>query len=77
MKKEEEKQFLGGLLIGIIIGAMIGYFTFKIVSVVANTPTQEAQVEHLDKKTIDWSKHPNKSKRAYLENLYLESSKIQ
>ena len=77
MKKEEEKQFLGGLLIGIIIGAMIGYFTFKIVSVVANTPTQEAQVEHLDKKTIDWSKHPNKSKRAYLESLYLESSKIQ
>ena len=43
MKKEqEEKQFLGGLLIGIIIGAMIGYFTFRIVSVVANTPTQEA-----------------------------------
>jgi len=78
MKKEQDdKQFLGGLLIGIILGALIGYFTFRIVSVVANTPTQEAQVEHLDKKTIDWSKHPNKSKRAYLESLYLESSKIQ
>jgi hypothetical protein len=73
MKKEqEEKQFLGGLLIGIILGAMIGYFTFRITTVIVNTPTQEVQLE---RKMIDWSKHPNKDKRDYFEVMYNNSSK--
>ena len=73
MKKEQDdKQFLGGLLIGIIIGAMIGYFTFRITTVIVNTPTQEVQLE---RKMIDWSKHPNKDKRNYFEMMYNNSSK--
>jgi hypothetical protein len=73
MKKEqEEKQFLGGLLIGIILGALIGYFTFRITTVIVNTPTQEVQLE---RKMIDWSKHPNKDKRDYFEVMYNNSSK--
>jgi predicted lipid-binding transport protein (Tim44 family) len=76
MKKEqEEKQFLGGLLIGIILGALIGYFTFRIVTAVQNTPIKEAQVEHLERKIGDWSHHPNKDKRDYLENVHKISSK--
>jgi hypothetical protein len=76
MKKEqEEKQFLGGLLIGIILGALIGYFTFRIVTAVQTTPIKEAQVEHLEKKIGDWSHHPNKDKRNYFEVMYNNSSK--
>ena len=76
MKKEqEEKQFLGGLLIGIIIGALIGYFTFRIVTAVQNSPIKEAQEEHLERKMIDWSKHPNKDKRSYFGAMYNYSSK--
>jgi predicted lipid-binding transport protein (Tim44 family) len=76
MKKEQEdKQFLGGLLIGIILGALIGYFTFRIVTAVQNTPIKEAKVEELERKMIDWSKHPNKDKRYYFEVMYNNSSK--
>ncbi len=77
MKKQQQddKQFLGGLLIGIILGALIGYFTFRIVTAVQNTPIKEAQVEHLDKKIGDWSHHPNKDKRNYFEVMYNNSSK--
>jgi predicted lipid-binding transport protein (Tim44 family) len=77
MKKEQQddKQFLGGLLIGIILGAMIGYFTFRIVTAVQNSPIKEAQEEHLERKMIDWSKHPNKDKKAYFEVMYNHSSK--
>ena len=76
MKKEqEEKQFLGGLLIGLILGALIGYFTFRIVTAVQNTPIKEAETEKLERKMIDWSKHPNKDKRDYLEGMYNNSSK--
>ena len=76
MKKEQdEKQFLGGLLIGIILGALIGYFTFRIVTAVQNTPIKEAETEKLERKMIDWSKHPNKDKRDYLEGMYNNSSK--
>lgn len=75
MKKEEDKQFLGGLLIGIILGALIGYFTFRIVTAVQNTPIKEAKVEHVEKKMSDWSHHPNKDKRDYLEGMYNISSK--
>ena len=32
-KEQEDNQFLGGLLIGIILGALIGYFTFRIVTI--------------------------------------------
>jgi hypothetical protein len=71
-KEQEEKQFLGGLFIGIILGAMIGYFTFRITTVIVNTPTQEVQLE---RKMIDWSKHPNKDKRDYFEVMYNISSK--
>jgi len=55
MKKEEQddKQFLGGLLIGLILGALIGYFTFKIVTAVQNSPIKEAQEEHLERKMIE------------------------
>lgn len=75
MKKEQEKEFLSGILIGIIIGALIGYFTFRIVAVVKHIAIEEAQTSQ--SLTEDWSKHPNKKKRIYLESLYLESSKIQ
>ena len=76
MKKEQdEKQFLGGLLIGIIIGALIGYFTFRIVTAFKNTPIKEAKTEKLERKMIDWSKHPNKDKRYYFEVMYNNSSK--
>lgn len=77
MKKEQEedKQFLGGLLIGIILGALIGYFTFRIVTAVQSTPIKEAKVEHVEKKISDWSHHPNKDKRDYLEGMYNISSK--
>jgi hypothetical protein len=76
MKKEQDdKQFLGGLLIGIIIGALIGYFTFRIVTAVQNTPIKEAETEKLERKMIDWSKHPNKDKRYYFEVMYNISSK--
>jgi predicted lipid-binding transport protein (Tim44 family) len=77
MKKQQQddKQFLGGLLIGIILGALIGYFTFRIVTAVQTTPIKEAQVEHLEKKIGDWSKHPNKDKRNYFEVMYNNSSK--
>lgn len=78
MKKEQEddKQFLGGLLIGIILGALIGYFTFRIVTAVQNTPIKEAKVEeHVERKMSDWSHHPNKDKRDYLENVYRISGK--
>lgn len=75
-EKEEDKQFLGGLLIGIIIGALIGYFTFRIVTAVQNTPIKEAKVEeHVEKKMSDWSHHPNKDKRDYFEGMYNISSK--
>lgn len=76
MKKEEDKQFLGGLLIGIIIGALIGYFTFRIVTAVQNTPIKEVKVEeHVERKMSDWSHHSNKDKRDYLEGMYNISSK--
>lgn len=76
MKKEEDKQFLGGLLIGIILGALIGYFTFRIVTAVQSTPIKEANVEeHVERKMSDWSHHPNKDKRDYLEVMYNISSK--
>jgi hypothetical protein len=76
MKKEqEEKQFLGGLFIGLILGALIGYFTFRIVTAVQNSPIKEAKTEHLERKMIDWSKHPNKDKRDYFEVMYNNSSK--
>lgn len=78
MKQEEQndKQFLGGLLIGIILGALIGYFTFRIVTAVQNTPIKEAEVEErVEKKMSDWSHHPNKDKRDYLEGMYNISSK--
>ena len=68
-KEQEDKQFLGGLLIGLIIGALIGYFTFRIVTAVQNTPIKE------ERKMIDWSKHPNKDKRYYFEVMYNNSSK--
>ena len=77
MKKEQDdKQFLGGLLIGIILGALIGYFTFRIVTAVQNNPIKEAKTEqHLERKMIDWSHHPNKDKRNYFEVMYNNSSK--
>ena len=78
MEKEQDgdKQFLGGLLIGIILGALIGYFTFRIVTAVQNSPIKEAKTEqHLERKIIDWSHHPNKDKRDYLENVYKISGK--
>jgi predicted lipid-binding transport protein (Tim44 family) len=76
MKKEqEEKQFLGGLFIGLILGALIGYFTFRIVTAVQNSPIKEVKTEHLERKMIDWSKHPNKDKKAYFEVMYNNSSK--
>jgi predicted lipid-binding transport protein (Tim44 family) len=74
-QQQDDKQFLGGLLIGIILGALIGYFTFRIVTAVQNTPIKEAQVEHLEKKIDDWSKHPNRDKRNYFEVMYNNSSK--
>ena len=75
MKEKQEKDFLSGILIGIIIGVLIGYFTFIIVASVKYTAIEEAQTSQSS--TEDWSKHPNKKKRVYLESLYLESSKIQ
>ena len=76
MKKEQDdKQFLGGLLIGIILGALIGYFTFRIVTAVQNTPIKEAKTEKLERKMIDWSKQPNRDKRYYFEVMYNNSSK--
>lgn len=74
-EQQENKEFLGGLLIGLILGILIGYFTFRIVDAVQTTPTQEAQVEHVEKKMSDWSHHPNKDKRDYLEGMYNISSK--
>jgi hypothetical protein len=76
MKKEqEEKQFLGGLLIGIIIGALIGYFVYCFTHLISNSPIKEAQEKHLERKMTDWSKHPNKDKKAYFEVMYNNSSK--
>lgn len=76
MKKEQEdKQFLGGLLIGIIIGALMGYFVYNFTHAIKNNPIKEAEVEHLEKKIGDWSHHPNKDKRNYFEVMYNNSSK--
>jgi uncharacterized membrane protein len=77
MKKEQQddKQFLGGLLIGIILGAMIGYFTFRIVTAISDAPIKEAKVERTVVRVSDWSKHPNRDKRNYFEVMYNNSSK--
>jgi hypothetical protein len=74
-KNNSDTDFISGILIGLILGAMIGYFIFKFVHVVQNTPIKEAQVEHLEKKIGDWSKHPNKDKRNYFEVMYNNSNK--
>jgi hypothetical protein len=43
-----------------------------MTTVIVNTPTQEVQLE---RKMMDWSKHPNKDKRDYFEVMYNNSSK--
>lgn len=74
MKKEkEEKQFLGGMSIGLVLGMMIGYFVFNFVHAVAKADVQPTGLK--SNNTTDWSKHPNKDKRYYFEMMYNNSSK--
>lgn len=74
MKKEQEdKQFLGGMSIGLVLGMMIGYFVFNFVHAVAKADVQKTGLK--SNNTTDWSKHPNKDKRDYLEGMYNISSK--
>lgn len=74
MKKEkEEKQFLGGMSIGLVLGIMIGYFVFNFVHAVAKADVQPTGLK--SNNTTDWSKHHNKDKRDYLEGMYNISSK--
>ncbi len=70
-----DTDFISGILVGLILGAMIGYFIFKFVHVVKDSPIKETYNEHIEKKMSDWSHHPNKDKRDYLEGMYNISSK--
>lgn len=74
MKEEkEEKQFLGGMSIGLVLGMMIGYFVFNFVHAVKTADVQPTGLK--SEQATDWSKHPNKDKRDYLEGMYNISSK--
>ena len=72
-KQNEDKQFLGGMSIGLVLGMMIGYFVFNFVHAVAKADVKPTGLK--SEQATDWSKHPNKDKRDYLEGMYNISSK--
>ena len=72
-KEENDKQFLGGMSIGLVLGMMIGYFVFNFVHAVAKADVEPTGLK--SNNTTDWSKHLNKDKRDYLEGMYNNSSK--
>ena len=73
MEEQNDKQFLGGMSIGLVLGMMIGYFVFNFVHAVEIADVQTTGLK--SEQATDWSKHPNKDKRDYLEGMYNISSK--
>lgn len=75
------KPFKGDVLLVsftlLFFGMLLGCFFCVFMNAILSTPAdaEKPTSEYTMKKTMDWSKHPNKDKRNYLENIYLNSSK--
>lgn len=71
----KKKNFLSGILVGVFLGFLMGYFVCGFANELRTITIEKSNSEFNVEKPIDWSKHPNKHKRNYLENIYLNSSK--